>query len=118
MTMKTDIGDFEYPFFKAGDEFQKRFDSQCFSITRNKQMETELHNIILEHGWVKLKTMNVYSMSETNILNFVRIFSIQNEEQSVVYCKGRHLKRWQTSRLTPKSINKAQYRLVYGGFKI
>ena len=106
VTMKTDIGDFEYPFFKAGDEFQKRFDSQCFSITRNKQMETELHNIILEHGWVK-EEMNVYSMSETNILNFVlNILPIQNEEQSVVYCKGRHLKRWQTSRLTPRvSIN-------------
>ena len=39
-------------------------------------------------------------MSETNILNFVlNILPIQNEEQSVVYCKGRHLKRWQTSRL-------------------
>ena len=51
--------------------------------------------------------MNVYSMSETNILNFVlNILPIQNEEQSVVYCKGRHLKRWQTSRLTPRvSIN-------------
>ena len=69
-------------------------------------METELHNIILEHGWVK-EEMNVYSMSETNILNFVlNILPIQNEEQSVVYCKGRHLKRWQTSRLTPRvSIN-------------
>ena len=70
VTMKTDIGDFEYPMFKAGDEFQKKFDNQCFSITRNKQMETELNSMIFEHGWVK-EEMNVYSMSEKNALNFV-----------------------------------------------
>ena len=43
LLMKTDIGDFEYFCIKTGDEFQKIFAIVNVFITRNKQMETELH---------------------------------------------------------------------------
>ncbi len=106
MIMKTDIGEFEYPIYEGEDEFQKRFDNQRLSITRNKQMEMELHNIILEHGWVKEET-NIYSMNEVNALNFVlNILPNQNEGLTVVYREEKRLKRWKTSRITPKvSVN-------------
>ena len=106
MIMKTDIGDFEYPISGDREEFQKRFDNQCFSIPRNKQLEMDLHHAILEHGWVK-EEKNIYSMNETNALKFVlNILPNQNEHQIVVYCEEKGLKRWKTSRITPKvSIN-------------
>ena len=106
MIMKTDIGDFEYPISGDREEFQKRFDNQCFSIPRNKQLEMDLHHAILEHGWVK-EEKNIYSMNETNALKFVlNILPNQNEQQIVVYCEEKGLKRWKISRITPKvSIN-------------
>ena len=104
--MKTDIGNFEYPIFGIGNEFQKRFNNQCLSIARNKKMEMELHRMIFKHGWVK-EEKNVYSMNEKNALNFVlKFLPSQNEEQMIVYCEGKKLKRWKISQITPKvSIN-------------
>ena len=106
MIMKTDIGDFEYPISESGEEFQKRFDNQCLSIARNKRMEMELYTTILEHGWIK-EEANVYSMNTTNALDFVlNILPNQNKQQIVFYCEEKGLKRWKTSRVTPKvSIN-------------
>ena len=102
MVMKTDVGQFDYPVYDDSNTFQKNFNGNRVSIPKNKEIEEEIFDKIIANGWVE-EEEGVYSMSETNSLNFaINILPEQNEKDLVIYYGKENLKRWKVSVTLPQ----------------
>ena len=101
--MKTGIGDFEYDIFASSDEFIKRINNRKYHISRNRKLERELFEEIMEHGWVTEED-DTYSMSPESSTYFVLNILPEYQEDSnkkITYYGQKKLVRWQAHKITP-----------------
>lgn len=100
--MKTDIGEYPYPFTLNADEFQQTLDNKKFKVPKDFNQEQRLKEEMLETGWVD-EGDGDYSMREDHSMNFVlEVLPNQSPDSMITYMGATKLKRWKTKQIIPQ----------------